>query len=373
MLIKSLFPLLMLIIIIFISGCAQTGSIINTSSEKQANPTSQALPENTLLLEEMPNKTVVTEPEPETSADEMQEKEEETYPCEDLACPNSVTSCEDGFKARCNNTCEGGFCSVCIPDCSGHDTCAGITCEDSVETCLDGYEASCSNECLGGACEECVPDCTGHESAEEECKLSCGKCEYENIEDCSCDIIIPCDGNGICESGEYPESVDCPDCNDGNGCTEDLFDFTLRECYQEVIVPCCGNGECENTTDPHENHTNCPADCEAPNEQPQEPPEQDTDISITFIEPYQELVEISNLGSAHVNMTGWKLSDIANHAYQFPVFVLDASSSVFVHTEHGTDNSTDLFWNRGSPVWNNDGDNATLKNSLGEVESTYAY
>ena len=368
MMIKSVLPLLLIIIIIFISGCTQTGSIINTSSEKRASPASQAPPENTLLLEEAP-KTTLTEPGPETGAAETQEKEEETDPCEGLACPNSVTNCEDGFKARCKNTCEGGACSVCIPDCSGHDMCAGITCEDSVATCSDGYDATCSNECLDGVCDECVPDCTGHESTEEECKLSCGTCEYENTEYCSCDIIIPCDGNGICESGEYPESGDCSDCNDGNDCTEDLFNFTLSECYQDVIVPCCGNGVCENTTDPHENHTNCRADCEAPDE----PPEQDSGISVTFIEPYEEIVEISNLGAAHVNMTGWKLSDIANHVYSFPDFVLDASTSVLVHTGHGTDNSTDLFWNRGSPVWNNDGDNATLKNSLGEVESTYAY
>ena len=86
-----------------------------------------------------------------------------------------------------------------------------------------------------------------------------------------------------------------------------------------------------------------------------------------------EWVNIGNSGNAPADMTNWALSDAAGHVYTFPAFVLGAYSYVTVHTGHGTDNSTDLFWNLGSHVWNNDGDSAALKNSLGETVSTYSY
>jgi len=46
---------------------------------------------------------------------------------------------------------------------------------------------------------------------------------------------------------------------------------------------------------------------------------------------------------------------------------------MYLHTEHGSDNSTDVFWNYGGHIWNNDGDTAILKNSLGEIISEYNY
>jgi hypothetical protein len=182
---------------------------------------------------------------------------------------------------------------------------------------------------------------------------------------------MPCDGNGVCEEGEYPDSDDCPNCDDENSCTDDLYNYTYGNasgCYWETIVPCCGNGVCENETGLPENHTNCPADCNATQKI-----ENETAVSIAFIEPQDERVEIENSGIEPVDMTNWTLLDAAGHAYTFPDFVLSVSSFVVIHTGHGTDNSTDLFWGRGSHVWNNDGDNATLKNMLEETISTYSY
>jgi hypothetical protein len=46
---------------------------------------------------------------------------------------------------------------------------------------------------------------------------------------------------------------------------------------------------------------------------------------------------------------------------------------VTVHTGSGTDTATDRYWGYGSPVWNNDGDTATLRTADGTVvvEATY--
>jgi hypothetical protein len=86
----------------------------------------------------------------------------------------------------------------------------------------------------------------------------------------------------------------------------------------------------------------------------------------------QEWVEITNLDSASENLTGWTLSDAGNHTYTFLDFSLSAGAAVKVHTGSGTDSARDLYWNRNSSIWNNDGDEATLKDSSGNVVSSYS-
>lgn len=68
--------------------------------------------------------------------------------------------------------------------------------------------------------------------------------------------FAPCEGNGICEEGEYP-SVDCPDCRDHNVCTDDIYDVGDGRCYHIPIEPCCGNQRCEQ----NETRASCPHDC----------------------------------------------------------------------------------------------------------------
>lgn len=81
-----------------------------------------------------------------------------------------------------------------------------------------------------------------------------------------------------------------------------------------------------------------------------------------------EWVEVSNTGGTAQDMSSWTLSDDSNHVYSFPEgFVLGAQDSVKVHTGKGADSTSDLYWNRGSSVWNNDGDTATLSDESGNV------
>lgn len=84
-----------------------------------------------------------------------------------------------------------------------------------------------------------------------------------------------------------------------------------------------------------------------------------------------EWVEISNLGSADVSLAGWTLEDAQNHTYKFPDFSLKAGGIAKIRTGAGNDTSVDLFWNRSSSIWNNDGDVATLKDASGNVVSSY--
>lgn len=107
----------------------------------------------------------------------------------------------------------------------------------------------------------------------------------------------------------------------------------------------------------------------------------DSQIAITnasFVAPSpekenlnEEWVEISNIGSSDADLTGWVLEDGQNHTYTFPDFSLSAGARVKVRTGVGEDTSEDLFWNRSSSIWNNDGDTATLMDASGNIVSRY--
>jgi micrococcal nuclease len=85
----------------------------------------------------------------------------------------------------------------------------------------------------------------------------------------------------------------------------------------------------------------------------------------------EEWVEISNQGTADVSLAGWTLEDAQNHTYKFPDFSLKAGGAAKIRTGMGNDTSVDLFWNRSSSIWNNDGDVATLTDASGNIVSRY--
>lgn len=49
---------------------------------------------------------------------------------------------------------------------------------------------------------------------------------------------LSCDGNGICESGEYGRSTDCPNCDDGSRCTADSYDSGAKKCIHMQMKGC---------------------------------------------------------------------------------------------------------------------------------------
>jgi hypothetical protein len=85
----------------------------------------------------------------------------------------------------------------------------------------------------------------------------------------------------------------------------------------------------------------------------------------------QEWIEITNQGEEDISLEGWTLSDQQNHTYTFPDFILLAGTSVKVHTGSGDDAEEDLYCNRNTPIWNNDGDVATLTDAAGNVVAMY--
>ncbi|NLB01489.1 MAG: MBL fold metallo-hydrolase [Methanomicrobiales archaeon] len=94
-------------------------------------------------------------------------------------------------------------------------------------------------------------------------------------------------------------------------------------------------------------------------------------VYIADLDLLEEWVAVANADETAVNLTGWTITDEGTrNTYTFPVFTLSPRADVTVHTGAGNDTTTDLYWGRGNPVWNNDGDIATLTDVSGTVVST---
>lgn len=95
-----------------------------------------------------------------------------------------------------------------------------------------------------------------------------------------------------------------------------------------------------------------------------------------FLFPIEkEYVVLENQGGSSQNMANWQLADAASggKTYVFPTFSLAPGAQVNVWSKRGTDTATDLYWGRTLPVWNDSGDTAYLRNSSGQLVSSFSY
>lgn len=62
-------------------------------------------------------------------------------------------------------------------------------------------------------------------------------CSTETGYKCMNTLKLNCNGNGICENGEYGTS-DCPNCEDNNKCTADSYDIGAKKCINIEMKGC---------------------------------------------------------------------------------------------------------------------------------------
>ena len=86
-----------------------------------------------------------------------------------------------------------------------------------------------------------------------------------------------------------------------------------------------------------------------------------------------EWVELHNNTSTAVSLANWTLQDKAGHVYIVGAFTLKAHASIRIHTGHGANTATNLYWRHSWYIWNNNGDTATLKTAAGVAESRCVY
>ena len=84
-------------------------------------------------------------------------------------------------------------------------------------------------------------------------------------------------------------------------------------------------------------------------------------------EEFGEYVVFTNTGGSAVDMSGWKISDEADHTYTVPSgFTLDPGEDMILYTGSGTNEGTALYWGEESTVWNNNG-TITVEDKSGTV------
>ena len=91
-----------------------------------------------------------------------------------------------------------------------------------------------------------------------------------------------------------------------------------------------------------------------------------------------EWVEIRNDGERSVNLADWTVQDSGNNIFTYPDFELLPEESVRVYNDYentSVDCGIGLCWTqkKSASLWNNNGDTATLKNSLGDLVDEYCY
>jgi len=87
-----------------------------------------------------------------------------------------------------------------------------------------------------------------------------------------------------------------------------------------------------------------------------------------------EYVVLKNTGTQPLDLSQWTLQDEAGHTYTFPSrFTLAPEARVTIHTGHGTNTASDLYWGSSVPIWNNGGDTIRIMNAEGQPVLTESY
>lgn len=87
-----------------------------------------------------------------------------------------------------------------------------------------------------------------------------------------------------------------------------------------------------------------------------------------------EYALVRNTGAVAINLVGWKL-DAGDRSQRFSLasYTLKRGATVRIHTGRGTTRAGHLFLGSGRPIWNNDGDTATLIDPHNIAVSRYRY
>ncbi|MGK5532645.1 choice-of-anchor K domain-containing protein [Streptomyces sp. URMC 129] len=98
-------------------------------------------------------------------------------------------------------------------------------------------------------------------------------------------------------------------------------------------------------------------------------------LHISDVRPVDEFVEILNRGAEPADISGWTLSaDDAGQDFTFPPgSTLEPGRRIRVHTNEVRPEDGGYSFGIGSPIWNNEGDTAHLRDTNGNKVSVFAY
>ncbi len=87
----------------------------------------------------------------------------------------------------------------------------------------------------------------------------------------------------------------------------------------------------------------------------------------------EEFVEFRNDTEDSIQLRGWTLRDQENHVFVFPSFTLGPGQYCRVYTNEYHPTSCGFSYYSPSPIWNNDGDCAYLKDPYDQLIDTFCY
>jgi hypothetical protein len=89
-----------------------------------------------------------------------------------------------------------------------------------------------------------------------------------------------------------------------------------------------------------------------------------------------EYIVLKNTSSRSRSITGWRIISAPstdNQYYVFPGTRIGAGHTLTLYTGNGTNVPGKRYWRAGSPRWDNSGDKAILRDSLGRTIDTCQY
>jgi hypothetical protein len=86
-----------------------------------------------------------------------------------------------------------------------------------------------------------------------------------------------------------------------------------------------------------------------------------------------EYVEIRNDDTKSIQLQNWTLSDAASHVFTFPSFLMEPGKVCRIYTNEYHPDWCGFSYGSGSAIWNNTGDNATLRDGNGILIDDYSY
>ncbi|MEU4196074.1 lamin tail domain-containing protein [Kribbella sp. NPDC026611] len=87
-----------------------------------------------------------------------------------------------------------------------------------------------------------------------------------------------------------------------------------------------------------------------------------------------EFFTVRNISSRPINLSGFRVSDVAKHVFVFPRgYVLPGRTTVIVRTGKNRNRALTLYWNQSWYVWNNTGDTAYFQTPAGKTFDTCTY
>ncbi|WP_233274819.1 lamin tail domain-containing protein [Haladaptatus cibarius] len=81
-----------------------------------------------------------------------------------------------------------------------------------------------------------------------------------------------------------------------------------------------------------------------------------------------EYIVLRNSGNDALDISGWTVSDEADHTYRVPSGTsLESGARVTLYTGSGSDSESELYWGSDGAVWNNGDDTITVRNASDDV------